>query len=142
MWMSSCTRQGCLWGSIYTAAVSCSFLGQMLFGSAGVLSGEYFTLALAAATAVSCGWYGEMRLISKPSSIFAQYVHREYRIHLFSSPVVVAVFCCETNHKPPFCGFHGQVIRGPARVSGSKCGLVASRGQSGRQCRHSSTYRT
>ena len=61
----------------------------------------------------------------------------EYRIHLFPPPVA-AVFCCEKNHKALFCSFFAQVTRGPARVSASKCGLVAPHGQGGRRRRQSS----
>ena len=55
-----------LW-AVYTVVVS---EGRLLFGSAYVPSGVYFTLAVAAVVCLE-SWYAEIRLIiCKPSSVF------------------------------------------------------------------------
>ena len=73
-------------------------------------------------------------MIYKPSSVFVQYAYREYRIHLFSSPVVIAVFAAKHT-----VNRSSAATRWPARVSASKCALVASHRQGGRRSRDSST---
>ena len=125
MWMSSSTLVKVVYGAVYTVAVSC-FLRQFVVWLC--MRPVRSIVYCGAGSNSDCAWYAQIRLIYKPSSVFVQYAYREYRIHLFSLPVV-AVFCCETNREPLFCGLFAQVTRRPARVSASKCGLVASHGQ-------------
>ena len=113
------SRQGCLWSSVHNS--SCCFLGQFVvwFCFRPVRSIVYF--GAGSSSSSGCAWYAEIRLIYIPSSVFVEYAYLEYRIHLFSSPVV-AVFCCETNHKPVSAAYlhrlhAGRPVSRPVNVS-------------------------
>ena len=95
------SRQGCLWGIIHSS--SCCFLGQFVvwFCLRPVRSIVYYG---AGSSNSGCAWYAGIRLIHKPSSVFVQYAYREYRIHLFSSPVV-AVFSAKQTVNRSFAAF-------------------------------------
>ena len=105
-----------VYGAVYTAVVSCCFLGQFVvwFCLRPVRSIVYS--GAGSSNSELCLVCAEIRLIYKPSSVFVQCAYREYRIHLFSSPVV-AVFRCETNCKPLFCGFYLHRLHSSRPVS-------------------------
>ena len=112
------SRQGCLWGSIHSS--SCCSLGQFVI---------WFCLRSVRSIVYSGAGSSNSGLCLvcrdtfdfKPSSVFVQYAYREYRIRLFSSPVVV-VFWCKTNCKPIFRGFYlhrlhaGRPVSRPVNV--------------------------